>query len=47
MTESPTDLIRKPQLEVFGGATSGIVDHHASPITYPNPNLVTLSMKAA
>ena len=47
MTESPVDLIRKPQLEVFSGLSSGIADHHASPITYANPNLATQSMKAA
>lgn len=47
MTESPTELIRKPQLEVFGGQTSGIADHHTSPITYKRPNSATLSMKVA
>lgn len=36
MTESPTELIRKPQLEVYSSLLSGIGDHHTSPITYAN-----------
>lgn len=47
MTESPTELIRKPQLEVYSSLPSGIGEHHTSPITYAYVNSAALSSIAA